>query len=230
LQKRVGNLSRILYHTTSGTYTPAPGVKAIRVRGCGGGGGSGGVDGLGGSSQRAFSCGGSGGSYFDIFIPSGDLAASYECVIGAGGTAGSSVSPGGDGGTGGTTSFSDGAKTATAQGGAGGRGMQATSSSAEAGPTGPVRTASLIGFVGLALASHPAVSCYLVDGKFVSWSKPGSSPLGVPGPGHSNGSDVGVSGSGYGAGAGPASVGGLNAANYSGAAGTPGVIIIEEYV
>lgn len=226
----IGNLRGVVYITTSGTYAPDPEVKAIRVRGCGGGGGSGGVDGTGVSGARAISCGGSGGAYFEFYVPEEDLAASYTCTIGAGGSRGLAASPESNpGGDGGTTIFTDGTKHATAEGGRGGQGMQATTGSASAGPINPaIPLATLLGFSGLAFAGQMASNSYVADGRTVTPSNPGSSPLGVAGPGMTQVNE-GIWGTGYGAGGGIAAVGSGDAANFYGAGGTQGVIIIEEF-
>lgn len=90
----VGRLIGIRTITSSGTYTPTPGTKSIIVEVQGAGGGGGGANSI--SGQCSAGCGGQSGTYIKHKIT--NLAASYECVIGAGGVGGSGATPGNVGG------------------------------------------------------------------------------------------------------------------------------------
>jgi hypothetical protein len=222
----IGNLRSVVIITASGTYTPDAAVKAIRARGCGGGGGSGAVDGQNAPSARSLSCAGSGASYFEIFVPAADLATSYTCTIGAGGAAG--AVPSGSGGNGGITTFTDGTKTVSVIGGRGGEGMQATSLSRAASLVSEPGSNTLTGFNGFTRGNDISTPTYILNGVQVSISKAGSNPLGSGGISRIAGSgSVGV---GYGAGGGASGTGQNDATDFAGAAGTQGVIIIEEFI
>ncbi len=55
--------------TSSGTYTPSSGVKAIQIIGCGGGGGGGGGAQVGSGTAASGGAGGGGGGCFRASIP-----------------------------------------------------------------------------------------------------------------------------------------------------------------
>lgn len=94
----VGRLIGVRTITSSGTYTPTPGTKSIIVEVQGAGGGGGGASSVPG--QCSAGCGGQSGTYIKHRIT--NLATSYECVIGTGGTGGNGATPGN---VGGSTSF-----------------------------------------------------------------------------------------------------------------------------
>lgn len=83
--------------SASGTYTPTPGMKNVRIRLVGGGGGSGGV-GATASTQVVASSGGAAGSFAEGWLTAALIGASQSVTIGAGGTAGATYSAGGTGG------------------------------------------------------------------------------------------------------------------------------------
>ncbi|EKF1139703.1 phage tail protein, partial [Escherichia coli] len=106
----VGRLVNTRVFTSSGTYTPTPGTKRIRVTITGGGGGGGGCQAI--SSNETFfgAGGGAGGTVITILTPTQN---SYPVTIGAGGAGGvgatngikggdssfgSIIAPGGEGG------------------------------------------------------------------------------------------------------------------------------------
>lgn len=130
LAMRLRAFNKLLSGT--GTYTPRPGTKLLRVRKWGGGGGSGGA----GSSSSVYgiSSAGADGQYTDEWI-SHSPGATYAWAIGAGGTAGPNTP--GNGGNGGSTTF-DG--TMSASGGIGGQqslGVSSFSFPLPAASTGP---------------------------------------------------------------------------------------------
>ncbi|MCX9322018.1 phage tail protein [Escherichia coli] len=95
LKEIPGRLLGVQRFTTSGTYTPSPGVKKIIVEVLGGGGGGGGAQ--AGAGFASFGAGGAAGSYAKgVFT---DLLDSYLVTIGAGGKGGGGTENGSPGGT-----------------------------------------------------------------------------------------------------------------------------------
>ena len=215
--------TRTVIASGSGTYTPPTGCRAIRVRGVGGGGGGGGADGQGASTAVA-SLGAAGAGWFDLTLSA--LAGSYSYAIGAGGTAGAAT--GGNGGNGGNTTFGDGTDTATANGSTGGVGGTGTAGYAIVGPQGPAAGAVTAGWAAKAVlgAGKPSSGTTIIGGLAASVSASGGSLLGG-GAGvaaHENGSAATTPGTG-----GPGVVSTNVTNNYSGGAGAPGVLIIDEF-
>jgi hypothetical protein len=205
----------------SGTYTPTSGTKRVRLRMTGAGGGGGAADsGAGGSAS--FGGGGASGTYLEKWI---DPSATITGGSWTGSTAGGA---GGTGGTGTGTTGTDATiviqgTTYTAKGGPGGAGM-ATSSS-------PATTA----FAWLTSNSSGPAD-YIV----ASPGTPGAryaNGVGDPGSGGSNpfGGGAGVTGYpatgeaaiGYGGGGGGAVA--WNTGDKDGGAGSPTLIIVDEY-
>ncbi|WP_311886739.1 hypothetical protein [Pseudomonas sp. VD-NE ext] len=99
LDQAVGRLINIQTFTSSGTYTPSAGTRAIRIRLIGGGGGGGGST-TTAAGQISFGTGGSSGSYaeglFTVFPASMavSVGAAGSGVTGVNGTAGGSSSVG----------------------------------------------------------------------------------------------------------------------------------------
>lgn len=87
--------------TTSGTYTPTTGTRAVAVFECGGGGGGGG-GGSGGTGGASVGAGGASGVWIDFFVGGTAAITGGAVTIGAGGTSG--VNTGGTGGNGASTS------------------------------------------------------------------------------------------------------------------------------
>lgn len=190
-----------VFTSGSGTYTPPAGVSYLIVEMCGGGGG-------GGKNTSTYAAGGGGsGAYIKVKFPVG----TYSYAVGAGG-AGQVASPG-DGAAGGNTTFS----TLSANGGAGG--LNATNS-APANGGGYVSTGASIVFLGIQGASG-SVGSNLV-------TSPGAASFwGQQSYACSWGTQSAAARTyGYGAGG-----GGVNASNFSGAAGdgSSGRIIVTEY-
>lgn len=121
-------LRKVTVLTSSGTYTPTTGCRALMVECIGGGGGGGGA--LGTATTTMSAAGGGGGGYARKFVTS--PAASYTYTIGAAGSAGANT--GTAGGAGGGTSFGA-TSVCTATGGSGG-------GTGNAAATGPVQTST----------------------------------------------------------------------------------------
>lgn len=217
-----------LYYTSSGTFTKADpfgsgdiGLRAIRVRLCGGGGGGGGVPAQAGAAGG----GGGGGAYAESFLTNIGSLASSETVtvggLGSGGAAGSNA-----GSTGGTTSFGS---LVSANGGGG-------------GPTSPTSATNRRGGDGGTGASSASGDFVILGGRGGTGLQPnsaipvgghgGSSFLGTLGGMHHSDSGIaynapGIPAAGYGAGGSAASSVGNSRAGGNGA---PGIVIVDCYV
>ncbi|EFU6096365.1 phage tail protein, partial [Escherichia coli] len=84
----VGRLVNTRVFTSSGTYTPTPGTKRIRVTITGGGGGGGGCKAISNNETFFGAGGGAGGTIISIMTPTQN---SYPVTIGAGGAGGVSA-------------------------------------------------------------------------------------------------------------------------------------------
>ncbi|HAV9784405.1 TPA: phage tail protein, partial [Escherichia coli] len=91
----VGRLVNTRVFTSSGTYTPTPGTKRIRVTITGGGGGGGGCKAISNNETFFGAGGGAGGTIISIMTP---IQNSYPVTIGAGGAGGVSATNGTSGG------------------------------------------------------------------------------------------------------------------------------------
>jgi hypothetical protein len=199
-----GGLTSVQVLTSSGDYTMTVGTRAIWVRLIGGGGG-----GASAGNTVYTASGGAAGGYAEEFIAS---AASVAFVIGAGGTGNDNAS----GSAGGTTEFGSGPVLVQATGGSGG--IKATSTyfsgraSGGAGSSG-----NILNVKGKrsrqALGSGTTGTNVAGDGQDSPWGGGGDGPY------------SGVA-SGYGAGGGSRAQAGTS----SGGAGSPGAIIVFEYV
>ncbi|EEW5978146.1 hypothetical protein D7V53_20510 [Escherichia coli] len=212
-QAATGRLIGVRTITTSGTYTPTPGTKSIIVEVQGAGGGGGGV-GTTNSTSVAVGCGGGGGAYAKSRITNLDSA--YTVTIGAGGAGGVN----GNGGNGGGSSFG----SITAGGGFGGgsgNGVPPIIQNSTGIPT--ASGGNLINQSG----SSPIVALALSTVAVLAGGG-GSSPCGVGGGPHGS-AGKGFQATGYGAGGGGANAYVNNSAQYNGAAGSNGVVIVWEY-
>lgn len=206
--------TKVIKITSSGTYTPTPGMRAAFVQVQAGGGGGGGSTGAGAGS--AAGSGGSGGGYSEGYFLAAEIGGSQAVTIGSGGAGGANGSSNGTAGTassfgtlltatGGSFGGSTGNSTLIVRGappdGAGGG-----SGTTQNGQNGSIGT--IFGTTSTAVAGSG-----------------GSSRLGLGGVGRNEGSN-GFAGQGFGAGgAGAASA----AANQVGGAGAPGIVIVTEY-
>lgn len=201
--------------TSSGTYTPTAGARAIKVTLVGGGGGAGGIDGQG-DGTAAISTAGAEGGKCEIIIST--LESSYSIIIGAGGTGGAAGNN--NGATGGNSTFigNDTATTSlTANGGSGGTGQIGTSGNARTvGASGGSSSGGDINTNGVDSSSST-----VIGGVRGSESLSGG---GIKGANDSNGTN----GANYGQGGGSTTAY-LTTTNYAGGDGYQGVCIIEEF-
>ena len=207
--------------TASGTYTPTPGMKICRVRGAGGGGGSGGSAATAAGTYTVTG-GGACGGYSEGWFTAAQIGASIAVVIGSAGTAGASTPT--NGGSGGATSI---AALMNIPGGGGGIAVAATPNASPAlssgGSPGAVPTGGSI----VNMAGNPGdYGLGTTTGGLAVSGRGGSGPLGAGG--FSTSLSVAASGSGFGAG-GSGAVTPSSFAARTGAAGTAGVLIIEEF-
>lgn len=204
--------------TSNGTYTPTTNMKYCIVEVVGGGGAGGSVAGAVGN--YAGGAGGGGGGYSKKLFNAATIGTSQTVTIGAGGTAGAAgPNPGNAGGTSSLGSLI----TATGGTGGGGTGATTTAQALTVGGTGGVGTngdvnaAGVSGFSGIAF------------GTIFGLSGLGGSCLYGAGGTSLNNSNDGNAGLGFGGGGG----GGSSAnsgSTFIGGVGTPGIIIITEYI
>lgn len=212
-QAATGRLIGVRTITTSGTYTPTPGTKSIIVEVQGAGGGGGGV-GTTNSTSVAVGCGGGSGAYAKSRITNLDSA--YTVIIGAGGAGGVN----GNGGNGGGTSFG----TITAGGGyGGGSGNSAPPIIQNASGIPTATGGNIINLSG----NNPSIGMAFSANVIISGGG-ASSILGAGGSPHGT-AGIGREATGYGAGGGGANAYQNSSAQYNGAPGSSGVVIVWEY-
>ena len=214
----VGRLLKIQVFTASGTVTKTPGAKKWRIKCLGAGGGSSAAPATG-SNEVSVSYGGGSGAYAEgIYDVSSITTASV--VIGSGGAGGTADSIyGADGGTSSVGSFisSPGGKAGLPAGPANPP-FQPVANTNSDGPTGW----NIVGSSGA--GAEPAVA---VANSYAAGSRGSNSIFGVGGSIPAINSPANPGG-GYGSGASGCSNGPSQSAK-SGAAGRPGIVIIEEY-
>ncbi|MGQ8423384.1 glycine-rich domain-containing protein [Klebsiella pneumoniae] len=213
----VGRLLKIQVFTASGTVTKTPGAKKWRIKCLGGGGGSSAAPATG-SNEVSVSNGGGAGAYAEgIYDVSSITTASV--VIGSGGAGGTADSIyGADGGASSVGSFisSPGGKFGLPAGPANPP-FQPVANTNSDGPTGW----NIVGSSGA--GAEPAVA---VTYSYATGSRGSNSIFGVGGSIPAI-NDPANPGGGYGSGASGCSNGSSQPAK-SGAAGRPGIVIIEE--
>ncbi|WP_445080412.1 glycine-rich domain-containing protein [Escherichia coli] len=198
----VGRLLNTQVITSSGTYTPTPGTRKIKVILTGGGGGGSSVIATS-FSQTAF--GGGGGSaatcigIFDL-----EDISDFSVVIGAGGTA---DNPGG------TSTFNG------MSAGRGGSGSGVNTPSIGSGGAAGTATGGLINIHG----------GYGSDGQQGSYYSFGNGAASFWGGGGRAGSANGVAAKAYGAGGGAAYDTSFSGVLKAGGTGAPGICVIEEF-
>lgn len=213
-----GRLLSVKVFTSSGTVTKTPGAKKWRIKCLGAGGGSSAAPATG-SNEVSVSNGGGSGAYAEgIYDVSSITTASV--VIGSGGAGGTAGSIyGADGGASSVGSFisSPGGKAGLPAGPANPP-FQPVANNNGNGPTGW----NIVGSSGA--GAEPAVA---VANSYAAGSRGSNSIFGVGGsvPAINNPANPG---GGYGSGASGCSNGPSQSAK-SGAAGRPGIVIIEEY-
>lgn len=213
----VGRLLKIQVFTASGTVTKTPGAKKWRIKCLGAGGGSSAAPATG-SNEVSVSNGGGAGAYAEgIYDVSSITTASV--VIGSGGAGGTADSIyGADGGTSSVGSFisSPGGKAGLPAGPANPP-FQPVANTNSDGPTGW----NIVGSSGA--GAEPAIA---VTYSYATSSRGSNSIFGVGGSIPAINSPANPGG-GYGSGASGCSNGPSQSAK-SGAAGRPGIVIIEE--
>lgn len=206
--------------TASGTYTPTAGMSHCIIEVVGGGAGGGGVT---GTAAGAFIGGGGGsGSYSRTRSTAAAIGASQTVTIGAGGTA--ATAGNNNGGAGGDTSVGT---ICIAKGGSAGTfantstyGLGGAGGVAGTGDIAPAGNAGEGGFY-----SSASTSVTYACGKGGASYLGGVSPASIVGGGIVNGAAAG----GYGCGGNGGSAIAI-AATAAGGAGSPGYVIITEYI
>ncbi|MDF0687339.1 tail fiber protein [Escherichia coli] len=202
----VGRLVNTRVFTSSGTYTPTPGTKRIRVTITGGGGGGGGCKAISNNETFFGAGGGAGGTIISIMTPTQN---SYPVTIGAGGAGGVSAT---NGTRGGNSVFA----SLIAPGGAGGGKVGVTNTNGGNGgvpSTGDIRITGGDGG----------------DGQSGNISVSGEGGTSHWGGGGRAGAGGGVIGKAYGSGGGGAYDAGYSGTSMTGGKGASGICIIEEF-
>ncbi|BBW07614.1 TPA: phage tail protein [Escherichia coli] len=202
----VGRLISTRVFTSSGTYTPTPGTKRIRVTITGGGGGGGGCQAI--SSNETFfgAGGGAGGTVITILTPTQN---SYPVTIGAGGAGGVGAT---NGLKGGDSSFG----SVIAPGGEGGGKVGVTNTNGGNGGVPNIGDIRITGGDG-------------GDGQSGNISVSGEGGASYWGGGGRAGAGGGVRGRAFGSGGGGAYDAGYSGTSMTGGKGADGVCIIEEF-
>jgi hypothetical protein len=209
--------AKIQLFTTSGTYTPSANLVSAVVEVIGGGGGGGGSLG----AAQALSSGGGGGSgaYARRALTAAQIGASQSVTIGAAGVGAANT----NGTTGGDTLFGS---LAVAKGGLGG-GTCNSSAVGYGGQGGPVS-----GSVGDIVFAGAAGVSGTFNGVTTAGTTGGSGGSSAYGGGASTAnpslSAVGLAASNYGSGGSGSS--GIDTTARAGGNGSPGVVIVTEYI
>ncbi|EEZ5742335.1 phage tail protein [Escherichia coli O9] len=191
---------------SSGTYTPSPETKRIRVTITGGGGGGGGCKATSNNETFFGAGGGAGGTIISIMTPTQN---SYPVTIGAGGAGGVSAT---NGTRGGNSVFA----SLIAPGGEGGGKVGVTNTNGGNGgvpSTGDIRITGGDGG----------------DGQSGNIGVSGEGGTSYWGGGGRAGAGGGVSGKAYGSGGGGAYDAGYSGSSMTGGKGSAGICIIEEF-
>ncbi|WP_439954248.1 tail fiber protein [Escherichia coli] len=202
----VGRLVNTHVFTSSGTYTPTPGTKRIRVTITGGGGGGGGCQAISNNETFFGAGGGAGGTVIVTLILTKD---SYPVTIGAGGAGGVGAT---NGLKGGDSSFG----SVIAPGGEGGGKVGVTNTN---GGNGGVPSTGGINITG----GNGG------DGQSGNIGVSGEGGTSHWGGGGRAGAGGGVSGKAYGSGGGGAYDAGYSGTSMTGGKGAAGICIIEEF-
>ncbi|EFB3556173.1 TPA: carbohydrate kinase [Escherichia coli] len=202
----VGRWVNTRVFTSSGTYTPTPGTKRIRVTITGGGGGGGGCQAISNNETFFGAGGGAGGTIISIMTPTQN---SYPVTIGAGGAGGVSATYGINGGN---SLFA----SLIAPGGAGGGKSGVTSTNGGNGGVPSTGDINIIGGCG-------------GDGQSGNIGVSGEGGTSYWGGGGRAGAGGGVSGKAYGSGGGGAYDAGYSGTSMTGGKGAAGICIIEEF-
>ncbi|MBU3469941.1 tail fiber protein [Escherichia coli] len=202
----VGRWLNTRVFTSSGTYTPTPGTKRIRVTITGGGGGGGGCKAISNNETFFGAGGGAGGTVITTLILTKD---SYPVTIGAGGAGGVSAT---NGLKGGDSSFG----SVIAPGGEGGGKSGVTNTNGGNGGVPSTGGINIIGGNG-------------GDGQSGNIGVSGEGGASYWGGGGRAGAGGGVRGRAFGSGGGGAYDAGYSGTSMTGGKGADGVCIIEEF-
>ncbi len=202
----VGRWVNTRVFTSSGTYTPTPGTKRIRVTITGGGGGGGGCKAISNNETFFGAGGGAGGTVITTLILTKD---SYPVTIGAGGAGGVSAT---NGLKGGDSSFG----SVIAPGGEGGGKSGVTNTNGGNGGVPSTGGINIIGGNG-------------GDGQSGNIGVSGEGGTSYWGGGGRAGAGGGVNGKAYGSGGGGAYDAGYSGTSMTGGKGAAGICIIEEF-
>ncbi|EFA3631170.1 tail fiber protein [Escherichia coli] len=202
----VGRWLNTRVFTSSGTYTPTPGTKRIRVTITGGGGGGGGCKAISNNETFFGAGGGAGGTVITTLILTKD---SYPVTIGAGGAGGVSAT---NGLKGGDSSFG----SVIAPGGEGGGKSGVTNTNGGNGGVPSTGGINIIGGNG-------------GDGQSGNIGVSGEGGTSYWGGGGRAGAGGGVIGKAYGSGGGGAYDAGYSGTSMTGGKGAAGICIIEEF-
>ncbi|WP_247169538.1 phage tail protein [Escherichia coli] len=202
----VGRLVNTRVFTSSGTYTPTPGIKRIRVTITGGGGGGGGCKAISNNETFFGAGGGAGGTVITILTPTQN---SYPVTIGAGGAGGVSAT---NGLKGGDSSFG----SVIAPGGEGGGKVGVTNTNGGNGGVPNIGDIRITGGDG-------------GDGQSGNIGVSGEGGASYWGGGGRAGAGGGVRGRAFGSGGGGAYDAGYSGTSMTGGKGADGVCIIEEF-
>ncbi|WP_260234115.1 tail fiber protein, partial [Escherichia coli] len=202
----VGRWLNTRVFTSSGTYTPTPGTKRIRVTITGGGGGGGGCKATSNNETFFGAGGGAGGTIISIMTPTQN---SYPVTIGAGGAGGVSAT---NGTSGGNSVFA----SLIAPGGAGGGKVGVTNTNGGNGGVPNIGDIRITGGNG-------------GDGQSGNISVSGEGGASYWGGGGRAGAGGGVRGRAFGSGGGGAYDAGYSGTSMTGGKGADGVCILEEF-
>ncbi|EPO6084253.1 phage tail protein, partial [Escherichia coli] len=202
----VGRLVNTRVFTSSGTYTPTPGTKRIRVTITGGGSGGGGCQAASNNETFFGAGGGAGGTVITILTPTQN---SYPVTIGAGGAGGVGAT---NGLKGGDSSFG----SVIAPGGEGGGKVGVTNTNGGNGGVPNIGDIRITGGDG-------------GDGQSGNISVSGEGGASYWGGGGRAGAGGGVRGRAFGSGGGGAYDAGYSGTSMTGGKGAAGVCIIEEF-
>ncbi|EHI1178367.1 tail fiber protein [Escherichia coli] len=202
----VGRWLNTRVFTSSGTYTPTPGTKRIRVTITGGGGGGGGCKAISNNETFFGAGGGAGGTIISIMTPTQN---SYPVTIGAGGAGGVSAT---NGTRGGNSVFA----SLIAPGGAGGGKVGVINTNGGNGGVPNIGDIRITGGDG-------------GDGQSGNISVSGEGGASYWGGGGRAGAGGGVRGRAFGSGGGGAYDAGYSGTSMTGGKGADGVCIIEEF-
>jgi hypothetical protein len=210
--------------TSSGTYTPSPGMIYCLVECVGGGGGGGGSTSV--TPGYSGGSGGGGGAYSRALLSAATVGVSQTVTIGVGGAAGAAAA--GNGGNGGTSSFGT---LVTAPGGSGGAGNAGIALPGAGGAGGVAGTGNL------SVPGQPGGQPVRINagGGGGNSNFGGASGLGFGyggttlSPGGGAAPNPGVAGALYGGGGSGSLFQNIASSNAAGGAGAPGVTIVTEY-